>query len=184
MTTEKLKFSFGNCILEFQVSDVDKEYEMLKKLGVEFVKLPTTQPWGIRSVWFKDPDGNIINFYSKIDGEKDLKDIAVMYFNTLINEKDPSICDKLLAQDYSDNDAPEAPLGPEETKSFVSEFLKQYPDMFITIKEVIKEGNKVVLRLEWKGTDKDNGEIFNRNGIIILEFNEENQIKRRWSSYF
>ena len=30
------------------------------------VKPPTTQPWGRRSVWFRDPDGNIVNFYADV----------------------------------------------------------------------------------------------------------------------
>ncbi len=58
----------GNCVLEFQVRDVDEEYERLKSLNVKIVKPPTTQPWGVRSVWFRDPDGNIVNFYAHVNG--------------------------------------------------------------------------------------------------------------------
>ena len=56
----------GNCFLEFEVEDVDVEYERLKALNVEVVKPPTTQPWGVRSVWFRDTDGNIVNFYAHV----------------------------------------------------------------------------------------------------------------------
>ena len=54
-------------ILEFQVPDVDREYERLQRLGVEWVKPPTTQPWGNRSIYFRDPDGNLINFYTRVN---------------------------------------------------------------------------------------------------------------------
>ena len=53
----------GSYTIEFEVDDVDAEYERLQTLGVEIVKVPTTQTWGRRSVWFRDPDGNIVNFY-------------------------------------------------------------------------------------------------------------------------
>ena len=53
-------------ILEFQDEDVDKDYERLMKLGVEWVKHPTTQEWGNRSIYLRDPDGNLVNFYSRI----------------------------------------------------------------------------------------------------------------------
>jgi catechol 2,3-dioxygenase-like lactoylglutathione lyase family enzyme len=53
---------YGGVVLEFGVEDVDAEYERLLQLNIPIVKPPTTQPWGIRSVWFRDPDGNIINF--------------------------------------------------------------------------------------------------------------------------
>ena len=56
----------GGCTLEFEVEDVDKEYERLSKMDVPIVKPPTTQPWGLRSVWFRDPDGNIVNFYASV----------------------------------------------------------------------------------------------------------------------
>jgi catechol 2,3-dioxygenase-like lactoylglutathione lyase family enzyme len=49
-----------------EVDDVDAQYERLKGLGVNFVKLPATYPWGARSVWFRDPDGNIVEFSSKV----------------------------------------------------------------------------------------------------------------------
>lgn len=53
-------------ILEFHVDEVDKEYERLTAMGVDWVKHPTTQEWGNRSIYFRDPDGNLINFYSRI----------------------------------------------------------------------------------------------------------------------
>lgn len=59
---------YSSNTLEFNVEDVDAEHERLVAEGVEIVKPPTTQPWGRRSVWFRDPDGNVINFY--MDTEK------------------------------------------------------------------------------------------------------------------
>lgn len=56
----------GNCFLEFEVDDVDREYERLKALRVNVIKPPTTQPWGLRSVWFCDPQGNRVNFYASV----------------------------------------------------------------------------------------------------------------------
>jgi catechol 2,3-dioxygenase-like lactoylglutathione lyase family enzyme len=59
------KSGWGNYTLEFEVEDVDIEYELLTKMGVPVVKPPETYPWGRRSAWFRDPDGNIINFYTR-----------------------------------------------------------------------------------------------------------------------
>ena len=56
----------GAFTMEFEVEDVDREYERLTHLGVDIVKPPTTQSWGRRSVWFRDPDGNIINFNAPV----------------------------------------------------------------------------------------------------------------------
>jgi catechol 2,3-dioxygenase-like lactoylglutathione lyase family enzyme len=52
-----------SAILEFKVDDVDYEYVRLQPLVKIWVRPPTTQPWGTRSVYFRDPDGNLVNFY-------------------------------------------------------------------------------------------------------------------------
>lgn len=57
-------------ILDFLVDDVDAEYERIKALGVEWVMPPTTQPWGNRSMIFRDPEGNLINVFSRPERQK------------------------------------------------------------------------------------------------------------------
>jgi catechol 2,3-dioxygenase-like lactoylglutathione lyase family enzyme len=51
-------------ILEFSVRDVDLEYKRLQSLVRVWVKPPTTQPWGTRSIYFRDPDGNLVDFFT------------------------------------------------------------------------------------------------------------------------
>ena len=57
----------GSFTLEVQVEDVDREYARMVELGAAVVKPPTTQPWGWRSAWFRDPDGNILNFCAPVE---------------------------------------------------------------------------------------------------------------------
>ena len=52
-------------VLEFEVTDVDQEFRRLHSFVRVWVKPPTTQPWGTRSVYFRDPDGNLVDFYSR-----------------------------------------------------------------------------------------------------------------------
>ena len=58
-----------SAIIEFRVDDVDQEYERLEKVISDFVQRPTTQPWGNRSLLFRDPDGNLINFFTPVSAE-------------------------------------------------------------------------------------------------------------------
>jgi predicted enzyme related to lactoylglutathione lyase len=55
-------------MLEFQVADVDQEYARLQKskLTIDWVMPPTTFPWGNRSIYFRDPEGNMVNLYSVV----------------------------------------------------------------------------------------------------------------------
>ena len=52
-------------ILDFLVDDVDAEYPRIAALGVDWVMPPTTQPWGNRSMVFRDPAGNLVNVFSR-----------------------------------------------------------------------------------------------------------------------
>jgi catechol 2,3-dioxygenase-like lactoylglutathione lyase family enzyme len=53
-------------ILEFAVDDVDDLHVKLLGLVTDWVQEPKTMPWGNRSMLFRDPDGNLINFYTKL----------------------------------------------------------------------------------------------------------------------
>jgi predicted enzyme related to lactoylglutathione lyase len=63
--TASLGARCGEVILDFVVDDVDAEYERIDRLGVEWVLPPTTQPWGKRSMLFRDPEGHLINLFSR-----------------------------------------------------------------------------------------------------------------------
>ena len=53
-------------IIEFRVDDVDGAYRKLKAMISDVVQEPTTMPWGNRSLLFRDPDGNLINFFTPV----------------------------------------------------------------------------------------------------------------------
>lgn len=56
-------------IIEFRVENVDDEYERIKDFVNDIVQEPTTMPWGNRSLLFRDPDGNLINFFTPVSPE-------------------------------------------------------------------------------------------------------------------
>ncbi|QPH38898.1 VOC family protein [Pedobacter endophyticus] len=57
-------------IIEFMVEDVDSEYQRLAdSLQPYIVQVPKIMPWGNKSLLFRDPDGNLVNFFSPISPE-------------------------------------------------------------------------------------------------------------------
>jgi predicted enzyme related to lactoylglutathione lyase len=59
----------NSVIIEFQVGNVDEEFERIKDITGVIVQAPTTMPWGNRSLLFRDPDGNLINFFTPVTAE-------------------------------------------------------------------------------------------------------------------
>jgi uncharacterized glyoxalase superfamily protein PhnB len=54
--------------IAFPVSpvDVDLCHQQLVEQGVKILDPPNNQPWGHRTVYFSDPEGNILEIYAEI----------------------------------------------------------------------------------------------------------------------
>ena len=85
-STRTLSFFGGNIaepasnksvIIEFLVANVDDDYKRIKDLTADIIQAPTTMPWGNRSLLFRDPDGNLINFFTPVSPEA-VKKFAVL----------------------------------------------------------------------------------------------------------
>ncbi|THU33018.1 VOC family protein [Niastella caeni] len=69
-------------IIEFITKDVDNDYKRLADFLQQcIVQKPTTMPWGNRSFLFRDPDGNLVNFFTPITAE------AIKKFDGKLNSR-------------------------------------------------------------------------------------------------
>jgi lactoylglutathione lyase len=48
--------------------DVDALHAELARRGVDFFQAPTDQPWGMRTAYFKDPDGHVWELAQHLGG--------------------------------------------------------------------------------------------------------------------
>ena len=70
MTRQKFTYPSGiNGTMEisFDVptfADVDKEYDRAVSMGAKPIMVPTTEPWGQRTCYIADPEGNLIEISS------------------------------------------------------------------------------------------------------------------------
>jgi uncharacterized glyoxalase superfamily protein PhnB len=53
-------------VLDFHVEDVDATYAALQSVVDTFINEPTLMPWGNKSLLFRDPDGNLVNFFTPV----------------------------------------------------------------------------------------------------------------------
>src|ERR1700690_2364191 len=52
------------------VEDVDAVYKALTAKGVAFIKPPISQPWGRRTAYFADPEGNLWEIWHSLAAEQ------------------------------------------------------------------------------------------------------------------
>lgn len=172
----------GRFTLELEVDDVDSSYADLCAAGVPIVKPPTTQPWGRRSVWIRDPDGNIVNLFQHLPERPSAAEIVREYFRRLFDERDLAVCEELLAEDYVDHDAPpDVPPGPDLTHAYVADLLDEYPDLRVRIDRLVHTERSVALTASWRGTHPSTGETFRQTGLVLIQLDEDGRLSERVS---
>lgn len=172
----------GSMTLEFRVADVDAIFDRLTCQEVQVVKPPTTQPWGRRSVWIRDPDGNIVNLYRPAEAHRPAE-VAARYFRRLFEEHDLAACDEMLTPGYVDHDAPlGSPAGPVPTKAYVRRMLQKHQRLTVQVQSTTELGDHVALNVVWDGTLHD-GSVHHESGLVLLQLDDSGRIRERASTY-
>jgi steroid delta-isomerase-like uncharacterized protein len=84
------------------------------------------------------------------------KQIARQMVEEIFNKGDMSAVDKFLAPDFIEREVlpPGVPGGREGVKALTSMFRGAFPDFKATVDDIICEGDKMVIRQTWSGTQK------------------------------
>jgi predicted SnoaL-like aldol condensation-catalyzing enzyme len=113
----------------------------------------------------------------------EMKEFVRNHFEEFVNRKNIDIGDVNLAPEFFDHgaDVPAGtPLGREGAKQYVAGALKKFPDMHVTIEDIIAEGDRVVVRNTWRATNPANGVQLQFAGIVIWRI-AHRQLVERWA---
>ena len=100
-------------------------------------------------------------------------------FDELWNKGNLSVADDLFAPAYEHHDAstPDVGCGPESEKKRATLYRTAFPDLRLTIKDIIAEGETVMARWSCRGTHKGDlseiaptGRQINISGVSIARF--------------
>ena len=83
---------------------------------------------------------------------QDNKALARRYIEELFNQKNLAVFDELCAPNFVWHNASTTMQGQESCKQFLSMLLSGFPDLHITIEDLIAEGDLVAERLTFRGT--------------------------------
>ena len=102
----------------------------------------------------------------------------------------PDILEEVYAPDVVWHEPDQEIRGLEQAKKFVSAYKTAFPDMKITVEDVIAEGDKVVTRVTLRGTHQGETEEFGpptgrrlEGGTLTISRIEGGQIVEDWNSY-
>ena len=82
------------------------------------------------------------------------------HFEEFVNRKNLDIADRNFAPEYQEHGAdapPNSRTGPDGPKRYLAAAFKRFPDIQVTVEDMIAEGDKVVVRNTWRATDGTTG---------------------------
>jgi predicted ester cyclase len=102
----------------------------------------------------------------------------------------PDLIDEVYAPDVVWHNPDQDTHGIEEAKRYIGRFTTGFPDMSVTVEDVIAEGDKVITRVTFRGTHQGEVEEFGPptgrqvegEGITIHRI-EGDKIVEEWNSY-
>jgi predicted SnoaL-like aldol condensation-catalyzing enzyme len=105
------------------------------------------------------------------------------HFEEFVNRKNLDVADVNFAAGFVDHGAdvpPGLPPGPAGAKAYVGAAMKRVPDLRVDILDLIAEGDKVVVRNHWMGTEALTGRKIQFSGIVIWRV-QHRQLVERWA---
>ena len=93
----------------------------------------------------------------------------------IINKQNPALADELIDPNFVDHGiAGKGFKGPEGFKQYITTLITAFPDLNLTIDDMVAEGDKVAMRLTAQGTHKGDfmgiaptGKQVTMSGIVI-----------------
>jgi predicted SnoaL-like aldol condensation-catalyzing enzyme len=105
------------------------------------------------------------------------------HFEQFVNQRNIAIGKVNFAPEFIDRGSdvpPGLPPGPEGAMQYVAAAEARFPDLHVTIHDIIAEGDKVVVRNTWSGTDSTTGKKIMFGGIVIWRI-AHRQLAERWA---
>lgn len=113
------------------------------------------------------------------------KDLIKAHYDATINNFNPQLIRQQVAPDFLDHAS--GALGPEAVVTHIEATLKAFPDMKVTIDEIVEEGVLLAVRATWSGTHcgaymgfEATQKYVTFTGMVFWRI-EQGQIKERWA---
>ena len=117
------------------------------------------------------------------------KALTLRYWEEVANKGNLDLIEEICAPDYVCHEVDQDIRGPEGVRQFIFMLRAAFPDLHVTVEDVIAEGDKIVQR--WTGRGTHQGELMgipptgNRvsvDGITISRF-KDGKVSEEWEVY-
>jgi len=112
----------------------------------------------------------------------EMKQFVARHFDDFVNRKKSEVALANFSADFLDHDEPGEPqVGPEAAQTMMEAAYRRWPDLDVTIEEMIAEGDKVGVRNTWRATEAESGRRIEFHGFVSWRF-AGGKIVERWAT--
>jgi predicted ester cyclase len=113
---------------------------------------------------------------------EEMKEFVRKHFEDFVNRKLSEVALRNFSPDFLDHDEPDgAAFGPEAAKVMMEAAYHRWPDLHVTVEEILAEGDKVMVRNVWTATEAASGQRIEFHGFVLWRFAEK-KIVERWAT--
>jgi len=111
-----------------------------------------------------------------------MKQFVLNHFEEFVNRKNTDIAFRSFSADFLDHDEPGGvAIGPEAAKRMMHAAFQRWPDLHVTVEHIIAEGDKVMVRNVWRGTEAKDGTRIEFHGFVLWRF-AAGKFVERWAT--
>jgi predicted ester cyclase len=113
---------------------------------------------------------------------EEMKAFVLRHFDDFVNRKISEVALTNFSEDFLDHDEPGgAVVGPLAAKTMMENVYKHWPDIHVDVREILAEGDKVMVRNVWTATEGSTGKKIQFGGFVLWRF-ANGKIVERWAT--
>lgn len=112
----------------------------------------------------------------------EMKAFVTGHFEQLINQGDLSVISRNVREDYVDHDGREGrKANLKEARDRTTASLARMKDLRVEIRDILADGDKVVVRNVWTAYDEGRSERVEMHGFVLFRI-QDGKLAERWAT--
>ena len=107
---------------------------------------------------------------------------VIGHFDDFVNRKDLDAIERNMAADFVDHDGPGGkPTDRAGDRAMMEAMYRMFPDLTVEVKQSLAEGDKVMVRNLWTGTQAETAKRMEFHGFVLWRI-AGGKIVERWAT--
>jgi len=113
---------------------------------------------------------------------EEMKAFVQRHFEDFVNRRKSDVALTNFSDGFLDHDEAGGPVvGPLAAKTMMESAYRLWPDLHVSVEDILAEGDKVMVRNRWSATNQSTGRRIQFKGFVLWRF-ANRKIVERWAT--